>query len=97
MNIDTKWIIQLTYLSIVGIIGIILMVYDKIAAKALKRHRIPEAVLMLVGIIGGALPMYIVMQIIRHKTKTHKFSVGFPLIILIQAALVTVLNAWVWV
>lgn len=94
---DEKWQIQLIYLGIVGIIGIILMVYDKIAAKTLKRHRVPEAVLMLVGIIGGALPMYIVMQIIRHKTKTHKFSVGFPLIILVQAALITVLNAWVWV
>ncbi|MCM1299756.1 MAG: DUF1294 domain-containing protein [Firmicutes bacterium] len=90
-----KWIIQLSYLAAVGIVGLILVIYDKIAAKKLKRHRTPEAVLMLVGIIGGALPMYITMQIIRHKTKTHKFSIGFPLIILLQAALITVLNAWV--
>lgn len=92
---DQKWIIQLSYFAAVGILGIILVIYDKIAAKKLKRHRTPEAVLMLVGIIGGALPMYIVMQIIRHKTKTHKFSIGFPLIILLQAALVTVINAWI--
>lgn len=92
---DQKWIIQLSYFAAVGILGIILVIYDKIAAKKLKRHRTPEAVLMFVGIIGGALPMYIVMQIIRHKTKTHKFSIGFPLIILLQAALVTVINAWI--
>lgn len=92
---DQKWIIQLSYFAAVGILGVILVIYDKIAAKKLKRHRTPEAVLMLVGIIGGALPMYIVMQIIRHKTKTHKFSIGFPLIILLQAALVTVINAWI--
>ena len=92
---DQKWIIQLSYFAAVGILGIILVIYDEIATKKLKRHRTPEAVLMLVGIIGGALPMYIVMQIIRHKTKTHKFSIGFPLIILLQAALVTVINAWI--
>lgn len=92
---ELKWKIQIIYIAVVGIIGSILMIYDKIAAKKLKRHRTPEAVLMFFGVIGGALPMYIVMQIIRHKTKTHKFSVGFPLIILLQAALITVLNAWV--
>lgn len=92
---EQKWIIQISYLAAAGILGIILVIYDKIAAKKIKRHRIPEAVLMFVGIIGGALPMYAAMQIIRHKTRTHKFSIGFPLIILLQAALVTVLNAWV--
>ncbi len=92
---DLKWKVQIIYFAVVGVIGSILMIYDKIASKKLKKHRIPEAGLMFFGIIGGAPLMYIVMLFIRHKTKTHKFSVGFPLIILLQAALVTVLNAWV--
>lgn len=74
----------LLFLLTVSIVGAILTVYDKIAAKHAKRHRVPEAVLMSFGVLGGALLMYMVMQLIRHKTRKPKFSVGFPVIIVLQ-------------
>ncbi len=84
---NNKQIIVLSVIAAASVLGVILTVYDKIASKKARRHRIPEAVLVTVGACGGSLAMYIVMQIIRHKTRKPKFSVGFPVIMLIQAFL----------
>lgn len=65
----------------------IFTVYDKIAAKRLPRHRVPEATLLLLSILGGSLPMYITMQIIHHKTQHKKFMIGIPIILAIQIIL----------
>ena len=90
-----KYMIQLAYLAAVSLVGVILTIYDKIAAKAIRRHRVPEATLMLVGILFGAPAMYLVMQLIRHKTRKPKFSVGFPIIIILQIAAAIAVNIWV--
>lgn len=92
---EYKYKIQLAYLALVSTVGIVLMIYDKIAAKKLRKHRVPEATLMTVGILYGAPAMYIVMQLIRHKTRKPKFSVGFPIIIILQIAAAAALNVWV--
>ncbi len=92
---EDKYKIQLAYLALVSTVGIVLMIYDKIAAKKLRKHRVPEATLMTVGILYGAPAMYIVMQLIRHKTRKPKFSVGFPIIIILQIAAAAALNVWV--
>lgn len=84
--------IQLAYFLAVSVIGLILTVYDKIAAKIAKRHRVPEKILMTFGILGGALVMYIIMQLIRHKTRKRKFAVGFPVIIVLQTTAVIAFN-----
>lgn len=84
--------IQLYYFLIISIIGFIITTYDKIAAKKLPRHRVPESGLMFFGIIGGALVMYITMRLIHHKTRKSKFAKGFPIIIIIHIILLAVLN-----
>ncbi len=92
---EKKYIIQLAYFAAISLVGIILTVYDKIAAKKIRRHRVPEATLMTLGILFGAPAMYLTMQLIRHKTRKPKFSVGFPIIILIQIAAAAAVNIWV--
>ena len=84
--------IQLAYFLAVSVIGLILTVYDKIAAKIAGRHRVPEKILMAFGVLGGALVMYIIMQLIRHKTRKRKFAVGFPVIIVLQTTAVIAFN-----
>ncbi len=83
----------LWYLAAVSLIAILLTVYDKVAAKAFQRHRVPEAVLLLVSVMGGSFPMLITMLLVRHKTRHRRFMVGIPAIIAVQIAL-TVLLAW---
>lgn len=70
----------------VAAVSVFITIYDKAAAKS-GAWRIPEATLMGIGLIGGALPMYITMKLIRHKTKHKKFMVGLPAEIMLHVAL----------
>lgn len=79
----------LLYYSVISLISVVLTIADKSAARK-RAWRVPESFLMLIGLIGGALPMYITMKVIRHKTKHIKFMLGLPLEILLHAALIAV-------
>jgi len=76
--------IFLIYTALASLIAVGLTVYDKIAAKLRPKDRIPEATLMLAGVLGGACAMLVTMIIIRHKTQHAKFMIGLPAIILAQ-------------
>lgn len=80
----------LIYLTVISLVAIILTVADKAKAKR-DAWRIPEATLMLVGLFGGALPMYVTMKTIRHKTKHKKFMIGLPLEIALHALIACVI------
>lgn len=82
--------ISLAIFAIIAVTSVAATVYDKVAAKT-KKRRIPEATLMLLGAAGGAMPMFITMKIIRHKTRHKKFMLGLPLLILLQAIIVAII------
>ena len=44
-----------------------------------KQHRIPEATLLCVAMIGGALGAWVAMYCFRHKTRHVKFALFVPL------------------
>lgn len=50
-------------------------------------HRISEATLMLFGLCGGALFMFAVMKLIRHKTRKPKFMISFPIFAVLHIVL----------
>lgn len=77
---------MLCYCICISAIGIFMTVYDKQAAKH-KKRRVPERTLLMIGILGAALPMFITMQLIRHKTRHKKFMWGFPAVVLLHAVL----------
>ena len=78
----------LIYVAAVSVIGVILTAYDKAESKRSKngRGRVPENTLMYLGFLGGALPMYVTMRIIRHKTKHKKFMIGLPVFAAVHIA-----------
>lgn len=78
----------LIWLVIISVFSSIITVYDKIAAKA-KTRRIPEKVLLLTGLSGGAVAMFVTMLIIHHKTRHAKFMLGLPIIILIHIIIIS--------
>ncbi len=82
----------LIYLALMAVVAVTITAVDKMAAIK-GRRRVPESTLMLVGLFGGALPMYVTMKVIRHKTKHKKFMIGLPLEIALHAALVC-LGVW---
>ncbi len=75
------------YLVIINILAFGLSGYDKSAAIH-KKRRIPEKTLFFIAIMGGSIGLYISMSFFRHKTKHLSFTIGVPIIILVQAVLV---------
>ena len=71
------------YLILINAVGFVFMLTDKYKAQN-KLRRTPEAVLMLVAVIGGSLGSLLGMYAVRHKTKHRKFSVGIPVLLLIH-------------
>ena len=67
----------IVYYIIISTYGIAITVSDKKRAVNSKR-RISENHLMITGLLGASLPMFITMKIIRHKTQRLKFMIGLP-------------------
>lgn len=78
---------QLLYYYLISINSIAFVVYsiDKWKAKH-KKWRIPEAFLLCLAMLGGALGAYIGMQLFHHKTKHKKFTILVPLLLLVWLA-----------
>ncbi|NCC87242.1 MAG: DUF1294 domain-containing protein [Clostridia bacterium] len=76
----------LIYYTAISIVAVFSTIIDKNHAKR-KLHRFPEKTLVNIALLGGALPMYITMKIIRYKTLHKKFMIGLPVIILFQIAI----------
>lgn len=82
----------LLYLIIVNAAAFLLMLADKLKAKR-GAWRIPEATLMGIAAIGGSVGSLAGMYLFRHKTKHIKFTLGIPVILVGQIALVIWLAA----
>ena len=63
------------------------MLADKLSAKK-KLWRIPERILLLVALIGGSLGTTLGMYAFRHKTKHPGFSIGVPVMMIVQAVII---------
>lgn len=82
--------IILIYILIINLVGFLIMLVDK--NRAINHEwRISEINLFLISIIGGSIGLYLGMHYFRHKTKHLKFTLGVPIIILIQCYIVIIL------
>lgn len=82
--------ILFVYLLIMNAASFALMHADKRKAQK-KKWRIPEATLMWMALLGGSLGILLGMYCFRHKTLHKKFSVGIPLILFIQCAILIIM------
>lgn len=73
----------LIYLAIINLIGFFVMWLDKQKAKQGK-WRISEQTLFIITLIGGGIGTISGMYKFRHKTKKLKFTIGFPVIVILQ-------------
>ena len=74
------------YLLIINVLGFLMMGFDKWKAKR-GRWRIPENTLFMFTILGGGIGTIIGIYVFRHKTKKLKFTVGMPLILILEILL----------
>jgi uncharacterized membrane protein YsdA (DUF1294 family) len=71
------------YLAIINALAFLLMLIDKIKARR-GMWRISEATLIGSAILGGSIGALIGMYLVRHKTQHTKFTLGIPVILIIQ-------------
>lgn len=73
-------------IALMSLLAFLLMGMDKLLAKWGMR-RISEKTLLGTAIAGGAAGSWLAMNLFRHKTQHRAFSVGLPLLALLQGAL----------
>ena len=75
------------YLIIINLIAFLAMYIDKRKARY-EKWRIPEQTLFILAVIGGSIGAIAGMYTFRHKTKKLRFSIGFPMILVLQIILI---------
>ena len=73
------------YLLLMNAVALILCAVDKQRARQ-RRFRVPEGTLMLCAALGGSAGLLLGIFLLRHKTLHKKFTLGVPLILLLQLA-----------
>lgn len=71
------------YLLAVNALGLGIMHYDKHLARK-NKWRVSEKTLLGIAAIGGSIGCLLGMYSARHKTRKAKFTVGIPVILLLQ-------------
>ena len=75
----------LIYITLVSVITFIVFGIDKLKAKK-SWWRIPESTLMVLAVIGGSIGALLGMYVFHHKTLHKKFTIGIPVILILQIA-----------
>ena len=75
------------YLIGINVVTFFIYGIDKWKARRGK-WRIPEETLIWLAIAGGSIGALLGMYLCRHKTQHKKFTLGIPVIILVQAVIV---------
>jgi uncharacterized membrane protein YsdA (DUF1294 family) len=73
----------LIYLIIVNIAAFAIMGTDKHKAQR-NKWRVSETSIFILGLIGGGTGIFLGMRFFRHKTKHLKFTLGIPVIVIIN-------------
>lgn len=74
------------YLIAINVIGFIIMFVDKQKAKK-GGWRIKEITIFVITLLGGGVGTIAGMYTFRHKTKKLKFTLGLPVVLIMQIAL----------
>ncbi len=78
-------LIVLVALAVVNFVAFVMYGLDKHYAKA-QKWRTPEAHLILVAALYGAVGAFLGMKLFRHKTKHAKFTITVPILLILQIA-----------
>ncbi len=82
------------YMMGINLTALCMFCLDKQKAKK-GRWRIPEKTLLGTALIGGSLGAFLGMKICHHKTKKKKFSVGIPIILIMQVIVVCLVHYYI--
>ena len=81
------------YLILINALSFMLMLADKLRAQK-NAWRIPEATLMTAAALGGSFGAWLGMKLCHHKTKKPTFSLGIPILLVLQVILLLFLYVY---
>lgn len=76
----------IAYLVLMNLVAFLSMGRDKRKAVS-HRPRTPERRLLAYALLGGSAGSLLGMSVYRHKTKHLKFTLGIPVILILQAGI----------
>ena len=79
------------YLLIINIIAFFTMWLDKKRAKK-NKWRISEPTLLGLALFGGSIGSILGMHLFRHKTKKKRFTIGLPVILILQIFIIVLMS-----
>ncbi|WP_276312714.1 DUF1294 domain-containing protein [Mediterraneibacter sp. NSJ-151] len=82
-----KYKILLIYLAVINFIAFVAYAMDKVNA-AKHRSRIKIVTLLGLAFVGGSVGSLLAMYLLRHKTRKDYFTVGVPLIMVMQVVVI---------
>lgn len=82
------------WLAAMNLIALLLMAWDKSCARK-HRRRIPEKMLFLPAVLGGAAGGWAGMYLFHHKTRHWYFVLGMPLLLACHVVLALLLGRWI--
>lgn len=83
---STHWPVVALWVLFASLLDLVLMGVDKAKARR-GLWRIPERTLWLFALLGGAPGGFAAMRLFHHKTRHWYFRWGFPILALLQLAL----------
>ncbi len=78
------------YLLLINAASFVLMLVDKYKARR-NLWRISESCLFTFAFLGGTLGSLAGMYLVRHKTRYRKFTVGMPIILILQIIIIIII------
>ncbi len=81
------------YIYIINIFTFFLYGYDKHLA-VYNKWRIPEFILLLFTVLGGAFGALMAMGLFKHKTQIYKFRIITSIVLIIMIA-IALIYGWV--
>jgi uncharacterized membrane protein YsdA (DUF1294 family) len=73
--------------------GLLVMAIDKRAAVR-RRWRVPERLLVAIGLLGGTPGLILAMWLLRHKNRKPAWAFGLPLLLALQLWAVGAWMGW---
>lgn len=78
--------ILIVYIIAINLAGFFVMGIDKRRARR-NRWRVPEKTLFLIALLFGSIGVIVGMYVFRHKTRHLSFTLGIPVILVLQLVL----------
>lgn len=84
------FVYYIIYFVFINLLSYIIMKFDRHRAKKGKR-RIPENILFSLAILGGGIGTLIAMRRSKHKKNKRSFSIGIPIITVLNVTMLMLL------